>query len=183
MHISAKPVADDLATLYACDVLDGKVVAGELVKASCARHLRDLDGGSARGLSFDVDGAKRASGFFPAVLTVTEGIAEGQPFNLLPWHGFVAASLFGWRRSDGLRRFRMAWMETGKGQAKSPLMAGIGLYMMGFAGKQRSEVYAIAGDKDQANVLFKDGVNMCRATIPECDDGDSLEARGTVVIR
>jgi len=183
MHISARPAANDLATIYACDVLDGKVVAGELVKASCARHLRDLDGGSARGLSFDVDGAKRASGFFPAVLTVTEGIAEGQPFNLLPWHGFAAASLFGWKRSDGLRRYRMAWLETGKGQAKSPLMAGIGLYMMGFAGKQRSEVYAIAGDKDQANVLFKDGVNMCRATIPDCDDGDSLEARGTVVIR
>jgi phage terminase large subunit-like protein len=169
--------------VYACDVLDGKVVAGELVKAACGRHLRDLDSGSARGLSFDVGRAKRACGFFPAVLTVTEGTAEGQPFNLLPWHGFATASLFGWRRSDGLRRYRMAWLEAGKGQAKSPLMAGIGLYMMGFAGKQRSEVYAIAGDKDQANVLFKDGVNMCRATIPDCDDGDSLEARGTVIIR
>lgn len=183
MPISARPVADDLATRYACDALDGKIVAGELVKAACARHLRDLDNGAARGLTFDVGEAKRASGFFPAVLTVTEGLAEGQPFNLLPWHGFAVASLFGWRRSDGLRRFRMAWLETGKGQAKSPLMAGIGLYMMGFAGKQRSEVYAIAGDKDQANVLFKDGVNMCRATIPDCDEGDTLEARGTVVIR
>jgi hypothetical protein len=28
-----------------------------------------------------------------------------------------------------LRRFRMAWLETGKGQAKSPFMAGTGLYM------------------------------------------------------
>lgn len=185
MGISARPAADDLATLYACDVLDGKVVAGELVRAACARHLRDLDGGSARGLSFDVARAKRACGFFPAVLTVTEGIAEGQPFNLLPWHGFAVASLFGWRRSDGLRRFRMAWMETGKGQAKSPLMAGIGLYMMGYAGKERSEVYAIAGDKDQANVLFKDAVAMCRANLPDRDEDEyeSLESRGDVVIR
>lgn len=183
MHISAKPVADDLATLYALDVIEGKIVAGELVRAACARHLKDLDTGSARGLSFDVERAKRACGFFPAVLSVTEGVAAGKPFNLLPWHGFAVASLFGWYREDGLRRYRMAWMETGKGQAKSPLMAGIGLYMMGFAGKDRSEVYAIAGDKDQANVLFKDGVAMCRATIPDCDDGDSLEARGTVVIR
>lgn len=78
MTISAKPAADDAATLYACDVLDGKVVAGEFVKASCQRHLRDLDGGSARGLSFDVGKAKHHCGFFPAVLTVTEGIAEGQ---------------------------------------------------------------------------------------------------------
>lgn len=77
----------------------------------------------------------------------------------------------------------MAWLETGKGQAKSPLMAGMGIDMMGFDGKDRSEVYAIAGDKDQANVLFKDAVAMCRATIPDCEEGDSLEARGSVIIR
>jgi len=186
MRISAaRPVADDPATLYACDVLDGKIVAGELVKAACARHLKDLDSGSARGLAFDVECAKHHCGFFPAVLTVTEGVAAGKPFHLLPWHSFVVASLFGWKRSDGFRRFRMAWLETGKGQAKSPLMAGIGIDMMGFAGKERSEVYAIAGDKDQANVLFKDAVAMCRANLPDRDEEEfeSLESRGDVVVR
>ncbi|NMG39896.1 terminase [Chelativorans sp. ZYF759] len=183
MRISARPAANDPATTYACDVLDGKVVAGGLVKEACKRHLRDLDTGSARGLTYDADHAKHKCGFFPAVLTVTEGTAAGQPFHLLPWHGFTVASLHGWRRSDGLRRFRMAWLETGKGQAKSPLMAGMGVDMMGFDGKERSEVYAIAGDKDQANVLFKDAVAMCRSTIPDCDEGDTLEARGTVIIR
>lgn len=185
MAISARPAADDLATLYACDVLDGKTVAGELVRASCARHLKDLDNGSARGLSFDVTKAKRHCGFFPAVLTVTEGTAAGKPFTLLPWHGFVVASLHGWRRQDGLRRYRMAWMETGKGQAKSPLMAGMGIDMMGYDGKERAEVYAIAGDKDQANVLFKDAVAMCRANLPDRDEDEleTLESRGDVVIR
>jgi len=185
MVISARPAADDLATLYACDVLDGKVVAGEFVREASRRHLRDLDQGSERGLSFDVDKAKHHCGFFPAILAVTEGVAEGKPFNLLPWHGFVVASLFGWKRDDGLRRFRMAWLETGKGQAKSPLMAGLGIDMMGFAGKERSEVYAIAGDKDQANVLFKDAVAMCRANLPDRDEDEfeSLESRGDVVIR
>lgn len=182
-RISAKPAADDLATRYALDVVDGKIVAGEFVKAAARRHLKDLEVGSARGLTFDVAKAKHKCGFFPAVLTVTEGTKAGQPFTLLPWHGFVVASLHGWRRADGLRRFRMAWMETGKGQAKSPLMAGMGIDLMGYDGKDRSEVYAIAGDKDQANVLFKDGVAMCRATIPDCDDGDTLEMRGDVVIR
>ncbi|MFK4062940.1 terminase large subunit [Brucella anthropi] len=185
MAISARPVADDLATRYACDAVDGKIVAGELVIASCKRHLRDLDEGSKRGLNFNVDKAKHHSGFFPAMLTVTEGVAAGKPFNLLPWHGFVVASLFGWERDDGLRRFRLAWMETGKGQAKSPLMAGIGLNMMGWAGKARSEVFAIASDKDQANVLFKDGVAMCRANLPDRDEDEfeSLESLGEVIIR
>lgn len=185
MAISARPAADDLATTFACDVIDGKIIAGELVIQACKRHLRDLDTGAKRGLTFNVYKAKHHCGFFPAMLTVTEGSAAGKPFNLLPWHGFVVASLFGWQREDGLRRFRMAWMETGKGQAKSPLMAGIGLNMMGWAGKDRSEVYAIAGDKDQANVLFKDGVAMCRANLPDRDEDEfeSIESIGEVVIR
>lgn len=185
MPTYARPAADDLATLYACGVLDGKTTAGHFVREACARHLRDLDSGSARGLRFDVGKAKHHCGFFPAVLSLTEGAATGKPFNLLPWHGFVVASLFGWLREDGLRRFRMAWMETGKGQAKSPLMAGIGLDMMGFDGKDRAEIYAIAGDKDQANVLFRDAVSMCRANMPDLDEDEfeSLESRGDVVVR
>lgn len=176
---------DDPATLYARAVLDGRVVAGEFVRAACRRHIDDWKNRKKKGLEFSAESAKRACRFFPALLTVTEGVAAGKPFALLAWHEFVVGSLFGWMRSDGLRRFRMAWMETGKGQAKSPLMAGIGLYMMGWDGKDRSEVYAIAGDKDQANVLFKDAVNMCRANIPGTpeDEFDSLEGRGDVVIR
>ena len=179
------PTADDPATIYALDVINGKVVAGEFVRAACARHLKDLETASARNLHFDVARAKRKCGFFPAVLRVTEGVAAGRPFHLLRWQEFVVGSLYGWRRGDGLRRFRMAWMETGKGQAKSPLMAGIGLDMMGFDGKDRSEVYAIAGDKDQANVLFKDAVAMCRANLPDHDEDEfeSLESSGNVVIR
>ncbi|TPM59142.1 terminase [Mesorhizobium sp. B2-2-4] len=185
MPISARPAADDLATLYACDVLDDKIVAGDLVKASCQRHLRDLDNGSSRGLTFNADKAKRIAGFFPSVLTITEGEKVGKPFQLLKWHGFVAASIFGWQRTDGLRRFRTAWMETGKGQAKSPLMAGVGLYMMGFDGKKRAECYAIAGDKDQAKVVFNDAAAMCRANMPDRneDEFESLESSGRVIIR
>jgi len=185
MPIVARPVADDPATRYACNALDGKFVTGEFVKEACRRHLRDLDGASARGLSFDAARADHVCGFFPAMLTVTEGAAAGRPFHLLRWQEFVAGSLHGWRRADGLRRFRMAWMETGKGQAKSPFMAGTGIYMMGYDGKQRAECYAIAGDKDQAKVVFLDAVAMCRANMPDVEEGEfeSLESSGDVVIR
>ncbi|PZU87338.1 MAG: hypothetical protein DI527_18855 [Chelatococcus sp.] len=53
------------------------------------------------------------------MLSISEGAAEGQPFSLLPWHTFAAGSLFGWRRTSGRMRFRTAWLETGKGQAKA----------------------------------------------------------------
>jgi phage terminase large subunit-like protein len=158
-------------------------VAGELVRYAAERHLRDLQDGEARGLHWRPELAARAIGFFPAVLSITAGAKAGEPFTLLPWHLFTVGSLFGWRRSDGLRRYRTAWLETGKGQAKSPLMAGVGLYLTGFSGIPRAEVYAIAGSKDQANVLFRDAVAMCRAQIPGEDEGDTLEGRGIVTVR
>lgn len=174
----------DAATAYAESVLSGKIVAGEFVKAACRRHMQDLETGSGRGLEFRADVAARAIGFFPSVLSITEGAKAGQPFELLPWHKFVVGSLFGWHRADGTRRFRQAWLETGKGQAKSPLMAALGLYLGGFVGKSRAEVYAIASDRDQANVLFRDAVAMCRAPIPGYDEeGATLESRGHVIIR
>jgi phage terminase large subunit-like protein len=87
--------------------------------------------------------------------------------------------------TSGRLRFRSAWLETGKGQAKSPLMGGIGLYMMGWYGVPRAEVYSIGQDKATANVLFKDASSMCRANIPGTgeDEVDTLESRGEIIIR
>lgn len=116
------------------------------------------------------------------MFTVTAGAKAGEPFHLLEWMTFVVGSLFGWRNADGTRRFRHAWIETGKGQAKSPLMGAIGIYMTGFCGVPRAEAYAIANDKNQAKVLFNDAVSLCRAPIPG-RDGDTLESIGKVIIR
>ena len=116
------------------------------------------------------------------MFTVTAGTKAGQPFHLLDWMTFVVGSLFGWRNEDGTRRFRHAWIETGKGQAKSPLMGAIGVYMIGFCGVPRAEAYAIANDRDQAKVLFSDAVALCRAEIPG-RDGATLESIGKVIIR
>jgi phage terminase large subunit-like protein len=119
------------------------------------------------------------------VLSVTAGAKAGLPFELLQWHMFCVGSLFGWLNASGRLRFRSAWLETGKGQAKSPLMGGIGLYMMGWYGVPRAEVYSIGQDKATANVLFKDASSMCRANIPGTgeDEVDTLESRGEIIIR
>jgi phage terminase large subunit-like protein len=183
MPISRKRLPDDPATRWALDVIEGRIIAGEHVRAACKRHLNDLEHGHERGLVWKPERAQHALNFFPACLTITAGSAEGQPFELLPWHVFCVGSLFGWHKESGRLRFRRAWLETGKGQAKSPLMAAIGLYLMGFAGVQRSEVYAIGQDRQTASVLFRDAVAMCRAPIPGGNEGDTLEALGEVVLR
>lgn len=175
--------AGDPTTAWAEAAVAGKLVVGDIVRGQAERHLRDIRDGARRGLHWRPEEAGHALGFFPAVFTVTDGPAAGQPFHPLSWHTFVVGSLFGWMTDAGRLRFRSAWLETGKGQAKSPLMAGIGLYMMGWHGLPRAQVFALANDKATANVLFRDAVAMCRADIPEQDEGDTLEERGEVVIR
>lgn len=175
----------DPTTAWATAVVDGDIVSGEIVRHAAERHLRDLKDGEARGLYWAPQRADHAIEFFPAVLPITAGALEGKPFHLLPWHLFSVGSLFGWRRASGRMRFRSGWLETGKGQAKSPLMAGIGIYMGGYYDIPRAEVYSIGQDRATANVLFKDAVAMCRANIPgtEEDQTDSLVSRGEVLIR
>lgn len=185
MAATSNRFPSDQVTRWARDAVEGKIVVGELVRYAAERHLKDLVDGEARGVFWRPERAEHALGFFPAVLSVTAGAKAGQPFDLLPWTKFCVGSLFGWHVADGRLRFTNNWWETGKGQAKSPAMAAVGLYLMGYRGIPRSEIYAIAWDKDQANVLFKDGVAMCRAPIPgtDPDDNDTLESRGEVIIR
>lgn len=145
---------------YAQAVVAGKKIAGPHVRDACARHLKDLETCQARGLYFDVEAAQRAIGFFRDVLMLNGGEFEGLPFELLDWQQFIVGSLFGWKGSDGWRRFRVAYIETAKGSGKSPLAAGIGMYGLVADNEPRAEIYAAATKKDQAMVLFRDAVAM-----------------------
>lgn len=150
----------DPVTFYAEEVTSGRIVAGPWVRAACARHLRDLIEGPKRGLRWDLDAALRAINFFPDVLCLNGGQFEGRPFELHLSQKFRVGSLFGWRKADGRRRFRRFYDEEGKGNGKSPMLAGIGLYCLLADGEARAEVYAAASKKDQAMVLFRDAVAM-----------------------
>lgn len=152
----------DPATDYARRVSAGCEPAGPQVRDACARHLRDLANGPARGLRWDLDAANRAIGFFRDVLRLNGGAHEDAPFILLPWQTFIVGSLFGWHGSDGFRRFRMAFVLTSKGSGKSPLAAGVGLYCMVADKEPRAEIYAAASKRDQALILFRDAVAMVK---------------------
>ena len=174
--------AADPTTAWARDVVDGRIVSGDLMRRACERHLRDLVDAERRGLFWRVDKAAHALGFFPSCLSVTAGAMEGKPFNLPSYTTFVVGSLFGWLRDDGRLRFRSAWVEAGKGQIKSPVAAAIGLYTLGYRGIPRAECYAIAKDRNQANVLFGDAVAMANAPIPGME-GESLTSSGSLLAR
>jgi phage terminase large subunit-like protein len=159
-----KPRVKDHVTAYAKRVVEGKLVAGRLVRLACERHLRDLIDGPARGLVWDVDMANRAIEFFPDVLTLTEGEHAGKPFQLEPWQMFVIGSLFGWYGADGYRRFRTAYVEVAKGNGKSPMAGGVGLYGLIADDEEGAQIYSAAVVKDQAKILFNDAKHMVEAS-------------------
>ena len=151
---------DDPATLYAKEVHSGERVAGPDIRNACARHLRDLEDGPKRGLTWDLAAANKAIRFYRTVLKLNGGEFEGLPFELLPWQKFIVGSIFGWKSSDGYRRFRVVYVESGKGSGKSPLAAGVGLTGLIADNEARAEIYAAATKKDQAMILFRDAVAM-----------------------
>ena len=157
-----KPSSLARTNAYAEAVLSGEIVAGPHVRNACRRHLDDLK--SDRGIWFDTDAADRVFGFFENVLRLSEGQFEGLPFELQPPQAFILGNLFGWKRADGTRRFRRAYIEQGKGNGKSPMAGGIGLYGMTGDGEAGSQVYAAAAKREQAGILFADAVKMVRAS-------------------
>ena len=120
----------DPVTGYARKVKAGKIVTGPHVRMACTRHLNDIKEQKKRGIVWDKNEALRVIGYFKDVLHLAGGEFEGKPFMLLDWECFVVGSLFGWKAADGFRRFRVGYIETAKGSGKSPLLAGIGLYML-----------------------------------------------------
>lgn len=155
----------DRATAYAGAVVNGEVVAGPHVRNACRRHLDDL---KRTDLCFDVAAADRAWRFFEQKLKLSEGQFENTAFSLAPPQAFIVGALFGWKKPDGMRRFRRAYIEQGKGNGKSPLVGGIGLYGLMADGEAGAEIYSAGATKEQAGVLFRDGVKMVRKS-PDLD--------------
>src|SRR5678815_5251193 len=153
---------------YARDVLKGKIIAGPLVKLAAERHERDLKQAKAKGFTFDEVAADHAMGFIEKWVRLpdtSDKHGDPKPFILQPWQAFIVGSLFGWRWTEsGFRRFRNAYLEVGKGNGKTPLLAAIGLYGLMMDGQKAPEVYAAANDRDQSMIMFRDAVRMVDAS-------------------
>lgn len=147
----------DRATAYAERVVAGDIIAGPHVRNACRRHLDDLKRDDIR---YDPEAAARALRFFETKLKLSEGQFEGKPFRSEPPQDFIIGSIFGWKRLDGTRRFRRAYIEQGKGNGKSPLAGGIGLYGLMADGEPGAEIYSAGATKEQAGILFRDAVKM-----------------------
>lgn len=148
---------------YARDVLSGKIPACKWVKAACSRQIHDLAEWKTRGpYRFDRAAGNRICQFIE-LLPHVKGPKSGTTIILEPWQCFILTTLFGWlKRDTGTRRFRKAYVEVPRGNAKSTLSSGIGLYMAFMDGEGGSRVYSAATTRKQALEVFGDAQAMAR---------------------
>ncbi|QVJ00338.1 phage terminase small subunit P27 family [Nocardiopsis eucommiae] len=112
--------------------------------------------------------ADHAEDFFARVLVHTKGRYARKPFILTSWQrDEIVRPLFGeatWNPEIGeyVRRYRIAWIELGRKNGKSEILAGIMLYLLVADGEESAELYGAARDRDQAALVFDVAAQMVR---------------------
>lgn len=148
---------------YAWGVRRGEIVACRYVKLAVERHFRDLETGAQRGIWFDHKAAEHALGFF-RFLRHSKGEWAGQELVLEAWQQFFKWSVFGWKREDGTRRFREAYLEVARKNGKTTDAGGTGLYLFVADDEPGAEVYAAATKRDQAKLCHDEATRMVVAS-------------------
>ena len=112
---------------------------------------------------WDAAAADHVCDFFSEMLQHTKGPLAGQPFHLTDWQADVVRTLFGWKRSDGTRRYRTAFMTLPRKNGKTTFVAAISLYMTLCMKEARAENYLAGADREQAGLAFASAAAMLRA--------------------
>lgn len=146
--------AATVARDYCQKVLSGGIVACELTRRACARHLSDLESGSSRGLFYDPQAAANIATWYRDFVAL----------DLQAWEVFIVTSLFAWKRATGMRRFSEAWVSVAKKNGKTTLASGIALFGLVADGEKFAECYSAATKKDQSKIVYRDCVRAVHAS-------------------
>lgn len=160
----------DRTTQYALDVLAGKIIAGDLIKLTCKRHIDDIEQSKVGPYRyyFDVEAAERIIDF-AETLTIAEG-EEEKDVECYPFQCFILGSLNGWRTKDGhRRRYRTSYIQLGRQNGKSFINGILATYYGNFDNYKYGQIYCTATKKDQALIVFDEIVKFINS------DDDLLE--------
>lgn len=95
---------------------------------------------------------------FIEYLPHVKGPLAKHEISLEPWQIFVLTTVFGWiKLSDGKRRFRRSYIEVPRGNGKSAISSGVGLYMLAADGEMGAEVYALPSARRYSTRLANGG--------------------------
>ena len=155
---------------YAHDCLEDKISSGQKHKWACQRFLGDLDriGSADFPYIWDEQQAEKIVKWF-SMLRHSKGTLAGTPILLTSWQKFRECQIYGWvHRETGLRRFRKAFTECGRKNAKSQMEAGEALYELAVTSTRNhevNEIYTAGVKRDQSKIVFKECDLMTKGTL------------------
>lgn len=160
-----------VAEQYCKDVISGKIPACKWVIAACLRQQDDRK--RARQKSAPIiwrpEMAERICKFAELMPHIKgEWAKRKELIKLEPWQSFILTTVFGWYLPTGYRRFRTAYNEIPRKNAKSTLSSTVGNYMLTADGEAGAEVYSAATTRDQAKIVFNDAQQMARKSPGMC---------------
>jgi phage terminase large subunit-like protein len=144
----------------------------------------------AEGCWFDETAGRFVVEFIEEFCRQSTGKWAGEPLTLIEWQRDYLMRLFGWKRPDGLRRFKTSYLEVAKKNGKSTLVAALAVFLLLADGEGSPEVHLNAVDKDQASIVFNEAKRMIQQS-PELANRleviDSkkriVDAKGNGVVR
>ncbi|MCX6762232.1 MAG: terminase large subunit, partial [Candidatus Moranbacteria bacterium] len=80
-------------------------------------------------------------------------LENGKPIVLEEFQKKILRDIFQTKDKNGLRKYNLALAGFPKKNGKSTMSSGVALYML-FT-ELNAEVYSVAGDKDQAKIIFQ----------------------------
>lgn len=150
----------DSVSKYAKEVLEGKIIAGELVKLACKRHLDDIKRSETNDFKFyfNVEKAERVINFCEKLKLAEQG---GVRVKLAGFQKFCLGSLIGWvEKVTDYRRYRESNIQLARQNGKSFLNGALGTYLSNFTDDPYKQIYMIATKKDQAKIVFNEIVKF-----------------------
>ena len=145
-------------------MLDSKRQRSSIERFCIQRQIDDLQNGEERGLIWDEREARNAVRFF-LLLKHWEGEWAGKKINLAPWQKeLIIASLFGWKKQDGTRRFSESFVLVPRKNGKSTIAAGIGLKMLTGDRESGAQIFCAATKKEQAKIVFTDAKMISKSS-------------------
>nr|WP_245186825.1 terminase TerL endonuclease subunit [Enterococcus larvae] len=142
---------------YADDIQKDEIKACKKVKWMIQRFYSDLHQVTEPEYPFFVDWNEllkfnRWAGMFKH----TKGVLAGEHIKLTDYQLFLAANIFCFKRkSTGFRRFREAYIQVARKNAKSQFLA-IVLSFVAFLSEEQEEIYISCWTRDQSNLVYNE---------------------------
>lgn len=115
-----------------------------------------------KGFWFSREAGEHVVEFIERYCRHSKGEWAGQLLELNDVERRIWTTVFGWMLPDGTRRFRIAYIEVARKNAKSTQAAAIGLYLTVADREFGAEVYSSATKKDQAKIVHDVAVAMVK---------------------